>query len=218
MSVSFIRSTMACLVVALGMVFGSCATTSVMDDKYADAWQNVLESKAWKEALLAENLSRPKSTVREASKEMIAPPAGHHTIAADVRPYGNEGGDRYRYLVTRAYIKVIAEAEKANARLKAVYDRWEEKMADPDYGNNPERIARFKTIKKGYLAHRRMLEGLRSWKALDAYGTDDLKFFGEEYIVQMQDMMDQGKDDAAIVSFLVYRLADLYHFEEPLLP
>ena len=65
-----------------------------------------------------------------------------------------------------------------------------------------------------YEAHWKMLEGLKSWNAFSEYGSDDLDFFKQEQIENAYLMFSKGSSDTEIINFLVYRLADLYHFEE----
>jgi hypothetical protein len=59
-----------------------------------------------------------------------------------------------------------------------------------------------------------MLEGLKSWKAFNEYGSDDLDFFLSENLPRAHSMHSNGRGDEEILRYLVYRLADLYHFEE----
>ena len=64
-----------------------------------------------------------------------------------------------------------------------------------------------------YEAHWNMLEGLKSWNAFSAYGSDDLDFFKKEHLENAYLMFRKGSSDSEIIDFLVYRLADLYYVQ-----
>ncbi|MGI9553064.1 MAG: hypothetical protein ACR2MT_17795, partial [Aurantibacter sp.] len=68
-------------------------------------------------------------------------------------------------------------------------------------------------VNKRYRAHRKMLEGLKSWNIFSEYGTNDLDFFKAENEETVKKMVKSGKSDLVIINYLIYKLADLYHFE-----
>ena len=59
-----------------------------------------------------------------------------------------------------------------------------------------------------------MLEGLKSWRAFEKDGSDDLDFFNAEYVVEAYRLYKNGLGEDRIISFLMVKLADLYHLEE----
>jgi hypothetical protein len=58
-----------------------------------------------------------------------------------------------------------------------------------------------------------MLEGLKSWNIMSVYGTDDLDFFKAENKGKVAEMIAAGRSQDFILNYLIYKLADLYHFE-----
>lgn len=121
--------------------------------------------------------------------------------------------DKYKTLVSKAYFKIIAEAEKSDRRLREEYERLSLRRQDPNKQNEVSRDKLMLAGKK-YQAHREMLEGLKSWKILSEFGSDDLEFFQAEHESKVAEMMALEQSEEHIINFMVYKLADLYHFEE----
>lgn len=119
---------------------------------------------------------------------------------------------KYNSLVSRAYFKIIVEAERADIRLgkeyKHMYRAYEANTLNPD---SKEKFV--KTYEK-FLAHRRMLKGLKSWRIFSEYRTGDLEYFKAENYDELLSMHKNGSNDYAMIKVLMYKLADLYHFGE----
>lgn len=183
---------------------GSCSSSKTnYKRKYAKAWKKVIKSEAWKNSLMVEN-----NTSSHQNVEFYSSIESMTLFDADTEFMKN-----YHSLVSRAYVKIIAEAENANDRLKSEYENWNSKKEDPNVGKDAKFKKSFHLINKKYHAHREMLEGLRSWNIFSEYGTDDLEFFKRENLKEVHSMIQKGKSDYAIIGFLVYKLADLYHFD-----
>lgn len=119
---------------------------------------------------------------------------------------------KFNALVARAYFKIIVEAERADIRLgeeyKRMYSAYEANTMDPD---SEEKFV--KTYEK-FLAHRRMLAGLKSWRVFSEYRTGDLAYFKAENYQEILRMYQRGANDFTMIKVLMYKLADLYHFGE----
>ncbi|MCK5441320.1 MAG: hypothetical protein KAJ23_05485 [Maribacter sp.] len=59
-----------------------------------------------------------------------------------------------------------------------------------------------------------MLDGLKSWNTFGEYESDNLDFFKQEQLEKAYLMFGKGSSDTEIINFLVYKLADIYNFEE----
>lgn len=119
---------------------------------------------------------------------------------------------QYNALVTRAYFKIIVEAERADIRLSEEY-----KQMYSDYEANtlnPEMEKKFLKTYEKFLAHRKMLSGLKSWRVFSEYRTGDLEYFKAENFQELLRMQQSGSSEFAMIKVLMYKLADLYHFEE----
>ena len=119
---------------------------------------------------------------------------------------------KYNSLVSRAYFKIIVEAERADIRLgkeyKQMYSAYEANTLDKDYEK------KFTKTYKKFLAHRRMLKGLKSWRIFSEYRTGDLEYFKAENYREILTMYQKGSNDFTMIKVLMYKLADLYHLEE----
>ena len=118
----------------------------------------------------------------------------------------------YNAYVSRACYSLLDEAQKADQQLLEQYNNL--LLASKD---RPDRAAYDKELalaKLMYEAHWNMLEGLKSWNAFSAYGSDDLDFFKKEHLENAYLMFRKGSSDSEIIDFLVYRLADLYYVQE----
>lgn len=118
----------------------------------------------------------------------------------------------YNAYVSRACYSLLDEAQKADKQLLEQYNNL--LLASKD---RPDRAAYDKELalaKLMYEAHWNMLEGLKSWNAFSAYGSDDLDFFKKEHLENAYLMFRKGSSDSEIIDFLVYRLADLYYVQE----
>ncbi len=197
---NYIRLLFTCLILA-GLV--SCGSS--YNARYEAEWKEIVRSETWKASLndtpeaalpLAEDQSESGFT------------EGNPGLGAD--PFHS----KYQSLVARAYFKIITEAEAADVRIKSDYDRF--LAENPDFAtSSDENVNRIvKLYRKKYSAHKTMLEGLKSWDALDEYGSDDLDFFLLENQQVARAMYTNGMSDKEIIDYLVYKLADLYHLNQ----
>lgn len=116
---------------------------------------------------------------------------------------------KFNSLVSRAYFKLLVEAERADIRLVNEYKRLYAKN-----GAKMDDLAiqeEFTLVYKRFLTHRRMLSGLKSWRIFSEDRTGDLEYFKKEYRDAVYTMYREKASDETMVAFLMYRLADLYH-------
>lgn len=116
---------------------------------------------------------------------------------------------KFNSLVSRAYFKLLVEAERADIRLVNEYKRLYAKN-----GAKMDNLAiqqEFTLVYKRFLTHRRMLSGLKSWRVFSEDRTGDLEYFKKEYREAVYTMYRDKASDETMVAFLMYRLADLYH-------
>jgi hypothetical protein len=170
----------------------------------------MIKSQAWKDALEHKNESKTAiNTNFYASNDDV----GFTTEATHTSRSAELFLTEYTNLVYRAYAKIIAEAEAADARLEREYNlRNAGNQSIAHNGVKKQRQA-LELVNKRFQAHRAMLEGLKSWDVFSEYGTDDLDFFKEENKIEVYTMYQRGENQSTIVNYLVYKLADLYHFE-----
>ena len=122
--------------------------------------------------------------------------------------------EKYNSLISRAYFKIISEAEEADYRIHQEYLTLNAQKGEMGNRNNKSFRNKLELARKRYIAHREILEGLKSWNAFSEYGSDDLEFFKEEQAGSAFGMFLNGESDEDIINFLIYKLADLYHYEE----
>jgi hypothetical protein len=114
--------------------------------------------------------------------------------------------ERYQSLVSRAYFKIITEAEKLDAQIAAQYALAKN---DPNVSKRD-----LDEAERKFSAHRAMLSGLRSWNIFSEDRSGDLDYFKRENREAVQNMMKQDQGTNQMINFLIYKLADLYHVEE----
>ena len=113
--------------------------------------------------------------------------------------------------MSRAYFRLIAEALDADQRIAQSYQDMYRRARMSESRTNPILEREFELAEKRFLAHREMLEGLRSWNAFNDYGSDDLDFFMQEELPVAYEKHDRGVQEDEIVDYLMRKLADLYH-------
>jgi hypothetical protein len=194
------------LFVLLAFLTAGCVSSKNYQRAYRRAWRKIVNSQAWRDAL-----AKPYQD-QAGTKDISSPLPGEPVD--NVRGIDPAFLDTYRSLVFRAYFRTIAEAEKADARIYEAYRRLRAQRQLPDNRRNATFQLELAEARNRYQAHRKMLDGLKSWKSFNEYGSDDLDFFMREQLPRAYEMHLEGKKDEAIVRYLVYRLADLYHFED----
>ena len=202
-----VRRTLARLGLAgVALLALACGGMKSSEDPYQASWEKKLASEQWKASLLE---SAPSDT----------PPASAHYALpqldrirdASVPP---EFMATYPKLVSRAYFRLIAEAFEADRDIRAAYQRAYIEAQKDENSDDPAVQQAYQTARQRYEAHRQMLEGLRSWKAFQEYGSDDLEFFLEEQLRACYALYQKGASEERMVGQLMTGLADLYHKEE----
>jgi len=175
-------------------------------DNYAEAWQVVLNSQAWKDAL---NGNALYATTEYEYEDLGKRGEASFLIVEKKKTFDI----KYNALVRRAYLKLIAEAEKADTRLEKEYILRNASALKKGKKRTKTFEQKLELVNKRFHSHRKMLLGLKSWNIFSEYGTNDLDFFKAENELAVQEMLRNGKSESSIVGFLIYKLADLYHFE-----
>ncbi len=189
----------------------ACNTSqNYFQKEYKRVWQETTQSAAW-----INSLNSITSLSDKKPMEDLYPSTGQD-ILATMKPQARERAglfvELYDSYVSRAYYSLISEAKKADEHLLEEYNNLLKTSKDrPDRAEYTEELA---LAKLRYEAHWKMLQGLKSWNAFSEYGSDDLNFFKQEHLENAYLMFSKGSSDTEIINFLVYRLADLYHFEE----
>lgn len=200
------------LILMLVFLAGSCSSARDHQVAYRRAWQKIVNSQAWRDALVSNGRERPGEEAILYNLPAVYDKATLKVETGSV--IDDDFLNTYRSLVFRAYFRTIAEAERADGRIYDAYRRLREQRHLREKRRDSSYREALEYAKNRYEAHREMLEGLKSWKAFNEYGSDDLDFFLREQLPHAYAMHQEGKGDEAIVRYLEYRLADLYHFEE----
>lgn len=185
-----------------GGLVSSCSVLRQGEGTYDAAWETVLDSETWESSLV------PVADSGGSDQIYYAIPSYSPFASGVADPQFLQ---RYPALVSRAYFRLIAEALDADQRIAKTYQdtyRRTHLSATPD---NPILKQEFENAEKRFLAHREMLEGLRSWNAFNDYGSDDLDFFMQEQLPEAYAKYERGVREDEIVDYLMRRLADLYH-------
>jgi|GEM_PF-835813 len=198
----------------LTLTAGCSSSKTNFRREYNKVWKELVQSEAWKNSLLANHTVKPTEDEMDFSAGVLDVGVARTDTYSRLLEKEAAFEDKYSRLVSRAYFKIIAEAEKADSRLKREYEEWNAKKLESGNKGDKEFRKQLDLVNQRYSAHQKMLKGLKSWNILSAYRSDDLRFFKNENRKEIQQMFNAGKDDSAIVNLLIYKLADLYHFEE----
>lgn len=179
---------------------GCGASQTHYQREYAKVWKELIKSQAWQESLRANNTENREALYASNDNEVL--------LANDAK---TEAGfeDRYQALVSKAYFKIITEAEKADARISADYKLLQDDELSISISKKQEH-----EITKKYEAHKAMLSGLKSWNIFSEDRSGDLDYFKIENEGAILRMIKSGDADHQMVNYLIYKLADLYHVEE----
>lgn len=192
-----IKSSILLVVLCLN---GCGITQTKYQREYAKVWKELIQSQAWKESLMARNDYDKEDLYVSSDNEMLLVDDAKVNVAFE---------NHYETLVSKAYFKIITEAEKADARISAEYRLLQ--------NQNPQEKVNKKyavEITKKYKAHTAMLSGLKSWNIFSEDRTGDLDYFKAENKAAIQKMIRSGESENKIVNYLIYKLADLYHVDE----
>ncbi|MEH6745728.1 MAG: hypothetical protein V7670_02720 [Maribacter arcticus] len=196
------RSATGKMLAVLGVMclVGCGASQTHYQREYAKVWKELIKSQAWQESLHANNTENTEALYASNDNEVL--------LANDAKI---EAGfeDRYQALVSKAYFKIITEAEKADARISADYKLLQDDELSISISKKQEH-----EITKKYEAHKAMLSGLKSWNIFSEDRSGDLDYFKIENEGAILRMIQSGDADHQMVNYLIYKLADLYHVEE----
>jgi hypothetical protein len=207
---SNVLGTVSMLVVVL--VVGCSSSKTNYQREYTRVWKELIKTEAWKNSLLAKNDEKPSNGVEYYASNTET------GIVED--PFSSKMNmevlfdKRFYSLTSRAYVKIISEAENADRRLKAEYNRWNSRQQNPNLKKDKAFKKDYEMANKKYHAHRQMLEGLKSWNIFSEFRSNDLDFFRAENRNEIQKMYQNGSTEDSMINYLVYRLADLYHYED----
>lgn len=198
------------LLILLTISLTACNTSqNYFQKEYKRAWNETTRSAAWNNSFNGTlSLSdEPIEDLYSSTEEVVLA-----TMTPKARERAGLFVELYDSYVSRAYYSLISEAKNADQHLLEEYNNLLKTSKNrPDRSEYKKQLA---LAKLRYEAHWKMLEGLKSWNAFSEYGSDDLDFFKQEQIENAYLMFSKGSSDTEIINFLVYRLADLYHFEE----
>jgi len=213
MGKKILKPTIHTIVLSGLLILGMGCSTSkdAYTVRYEKAWKEVLKSSAWQEALRKETPMVLENNDFYASTDAMEIASGP---SVGEIAYDDGFTETYDFLVHRAYAKIIAEAEMADSRLEREFLNWNAKNKIDQEKEGKAFRKQTSDVNKRYHAHRKMLEGLKSWNIFSEFGTDDLDFFKVEHAAEVRRMLQNGQGEGNVVGFLVYKLADLYHFEE----
>lgn len=182
-------------------VMGCTLTQEAYEREYSKVWKELVKTKAWQEAL-ADGTHEPLYASVDAT--VVVLPKEAPAVLADF-------DQQYESLVSRAYFKIITEAEKADARIAAEYAMVQAEQQGAT-GSLPHAVTkRHELVAKKHRAHRAMLQGLTSWNIFSPHRSGDLDYFKAENQAEIRDMMRHGASTEQMVNLLLYKLADLYH-------
>ncbi len=187
-------------VVIASICLTSCGVSKTdYQREYAKVWKEHIKSEAWKESLIADNSYDNDDLYASTDNDVVL--AEDEIIDAGFNK-------TYESLVSKAYFKIITEAEKADTKITADYKLLHDEEASVKVDKK-----RVQSITKRYEAHKAMLSGLKSWNIFSDDRSGDLDYFKAENKIEIQKMISAGESDNQIVNYLIYKLADLYHIE-----
>ena len=197
-----IRGRVSCCWAITVLLASACTTLPSGTESYEDAWEEVVESGSWETSLTTPPNPKADNTT------YFALPEFSPTQTTEASP---DFIQLYPVLVSRAYFRLISEAMEADQDVARGYQELYRESKSPEYAESSRKQQEFETAQRRYLAHREMLNGLRSWNAFNRYGSDDLDFFLEEEFEVTYQKYQRGVQQEALVDYLMRRLADLYH-------
>ncbi|WP_047246974.1 hypothetical protein [Maribacter thermophilus] len=190
--------------VFLFILFTACSSGKTKYQlRYNDIWKEIIQSQVWKESLNNEKEGVYNTMYASADDAIVLEPENS---------FVNNGvvfEKQYHSLVSRAYFKIITEAEKLDARITAEYNMLKEISVDDTSSKNYK-----EEVVRKYKAHKAMLSGLKSWNIFSENRSGDLAYFKKENREAIQKMYGNGESKDQMVNFLIYKLADLYHVEK----
>lgn len=194
------------LFVLMSVVFGCSVTQTSYQREYNKIWREMVKSEAFQKSL--EKQAQEQELYASSDNDMIL-------LDETLEVKSNILFEKdYQSLVSRAYFKIITEAEKADAKISSEYKILEEQEENNPLGVDKQFKKRKDLVIKKYNAHKAMLGGLKSWNIFSEHRSGDLDYFKAENREAVSKMKSNGEGNAQIVNYLIYKMADLYHLEE----
>lgn len=190
----------------ISVVFGCSITQTSYQREYNKIWREMVKSEAFQKSL--EKQAQEQELYASEDNEMILLEEPREVKSSILFEKD------YQSLVSRAYFKIITEAEKADARISSEYKMLEEQEINNPSGVDKQFKKRKDLVTKKYNAHKAMLGGLKSWNIFSENRSGDLDYFKAENREAVSKMKSDGEGNAQIVNYLIYKMADLYHLEE----
>lgn len=189
---------------------GSCAVFEQdYETAYRKEWKAIIQSEAWEASLQGRDNDLLASSETNSSGTWTAEATNWQGLTTTDALFT----EKYGSLVSRAYYRIIAEAAEADAKITVEYERLQQE--NKVEGPKDKRFKKtLEMASKRYHAHRNMLQGLRSWNIFSEDRTADLDFFKAENAAAILRKIQAGESDETITAYLIYRLADLYHFTD----
>lgn len=185
----------------------NCSLTQTSYQReYNRVWREMVKSEAWRESM--EKREQEEELYASADSDIVV--LEDSGISKPVALFDKE----FQTLVSRAYFKIITEAEKADAHITSEYRILKEREEQ-----NPDGVDKYfkrkkEEVSKKYEAHKAMLSGLKSWNIFSENRSGDLDYFKLEHRSAVEKMMSNGESKNQIINFLIYKMADLYHLDE----
>lgn len=194
------------LYLLMSVAFGCSITQTSYQREYNRIWREMVKSEAFQKSL--EKKAQEQELYASTEDEMI--------LVEESRGVRSNilFEKDYQSLVSRAYFKIITEAEKADAKISSEFRILNEQEVNSPLEVDKEFKKRKELVSRKYIAHKAMLGGLKSWNIFSENKSGDLDYFKAENRETVAKMKSNGEDNAQIVNYLIYKLADLYHLEE----
>jgi hypothetical protein len=190
----------------MSTAFGCSSIQTRYQREYNRIWREMVKSEAWQKSL--EKQAQEQELYASTDNDMIlveeAPEVKSNTLFEK----------DYQFLVSRAYFKIITEAEKADASISSEYKMLKEQEESKNTRTDKQFKRRKELVAKKYNAHKAMLGGLKSWNIFSENRSGDLDYFKAENREAVAKMKHEGEGNDQIVNYLIYKMADLYHLEE----
>ncbi|MBT8294334.1 MAG: hypothetical protein KJN70_13760, partial [Eudoraea sp.] len=179
------------------LIEGCTSSQTNFKREYRKIWKETIKSEAWLRSLQKDELLATND-----AKDFYSSTEDSGVLEGD--SYLKTGKmasfeEKYASLISRAYFKIIAEAEEADSRIEQDYLRLSSQKVELENRNNKEYKKNLELARKRYIAHREILDGLKSWNAFSEYGSDDLEFFKEEQADTAYSMFLNGESDENII-------------------
>ncbi len=194
------------------LVFGSCSVTKTKYERqYSLIWKEIIKSEAWRNSLVTANdIASKEEDFYTSNTDVVLENSEKLSFLKSEVAFA----EKYHDLVSKAYTRIIVQAQSADTRLKTEYNQWNKNGQVLTTKKDKESRQKLALVTKKYTAHQAMLEGLKSWNIFSEDRSGDLDFFKAENENEVFGALMRGESEERVINLLVYKLADLYHFED----